>query len=338
MTSPSESEVSENELEVPSPVEGERVFAGILDEDRLQSGDPRIEDEWRSKMTVARAALEELLCFGFGGDIGVQLRVAGTVSWRELLERRGVGGVTGLSAGTSPGELGVIWVEPVASGLLLECLLGGSIPNAVPVSRELSELERQFLGETVAAIGNILFPAQAAAAGKESSESSFGIIPNYQLEQSIDLEGHATCAEFQITFADDISGSLLALAPIDSANLRGLDSVAATASSGSVSRAARRRRLEKLGAVMLDFEVTLEGNSIALADIAGLQVGDVIALDSELAAPLTGSLNSSCTFEGSVVPAGPRKVFRVERVIPRLSSTPSGAGVVPPLGSAGPKP
>ena len=310
--------MSENGSPAPLSVGGDGVFAGLPNADRLAAGDSRSEEEWRSRMVAACGALEELLSLGLGGDIRVQMGASGTVRWGEVLERRGSGGVTGYRTEASPGGFSAIWFEPVAAGLLLECILGGSVQKAVPISRDASELECQFLGDLIFKIGHVLFPAQAVGNDKGTPDASFGIIPNRQLEQAMDPEGRTSLGEFQITFADGICGAFLAMAPLESAYVGASDAVASHTVTGSASRAARKRRLEKLGGVMLDFEVKLEGNTIALAEIASLQVGDVIALESELSAPLTGSLNSDRAFEGSVVPSGPRKVFRIERVISRL--------------------
>ncbi len=318
MASLSEFEVSENGSAEPLPVGGDGVFARVPNADRLSAGDSRTEEEWRSKMAGACGALEELLSFGLGGDIAVKMGESGTVRWGEVLERRGSGGVTGYRTEAANGGFSAIWFEPVAAGLLLECLLGGSVQKAVPISRDVSELECQFLQDLIFKTGHVLFPPPAVGNDKGTPDASFGIIPNRQLEQSMGPEGRTSFAKFQITFADGICSAFLAMAPFESAYFSASDAVASHTVTGSASRAARKRRLEKLGGVMLDFEVKLEGNSIALADIARLQVGDVIALESALSAPLTGSLNSACAFEGSVVPSGPRKVFRIERIISRL--------------------
>lgn len=313
MASSSEFDVSETDYGMPPGDGSGAPFTGVLDGAGVSASATGKEAEWLTRMEAARPVLEELFAAAVGGDASVTLHAAGSLSVRELLERRNSGGATGFRADITGDCVGGIWLEPVAAGLMLECILGGALANAVPISRELSELERHFLRDLVCGAGTILFPPATATESETEDSGDFEVVSGHQLDQSLDPAAWVCCAEFQLVLAEGLQGSLIAIAPVNSDIFSPAEPSALV---GASVRAARKRRLERLGGVMLDLEVTLEGNSIAFTDLVNLQVGDVIALESELTVPLTASLNSAGTFEGSIVPAGPRKAFRIEKILP----------------------
>jgi flagellar motor switch protein FliM len=293
----------------------ELAYESLLAGKQLESDCPIKDAQWRSQMENSREPLEEVLAFALNCDVTLSVAAYGSMQWQELVGMMKSGGIAGVGR-TGDGKCGsAVWFGPLAAGVVLETALGGSAKNAFPLSRDIRELERDFVWDLLQKAWKIVLPAETRSEGIGTAGPSFEILPVAEIEQAVKPDSAAHCAEFKISFGEGAEGNLLVMASSDSLNASSGKPVDAYRGNRPWSREARNRRLERLGALTVDLEVKLEGNSIAFSDLVNLQVGDVIGLESDLDQALSATLNSVNTFEGRIVSSGARKSFQIDRVV-----------------------
>lgn len=293
----------------------ERIYESLLAGKQLESDCPIKDAQWRSQMENSREPLEEVLAFALNCDVTLSVAAYGSLQWQELVGMMKSGGIAGVGR-TGDGKCGsAVWFGPLAAGVVLETALGGSAKNAFPLSRDIRELERDFVWDLLQKAWKIVLPAETRSESIGTAGPSFEILPVAEIEVAVKPDSTAHCAEFKISFGGGAEGTLLVMASSDSLNASSGKPVDTYRGNRPWSREARNRRLERLGALTVDLEVKLEGNSIAFSDLVNLQVGDVIGLESDLDQALSATLNSVNTFEGRIVSSGARKSFQIDRVV-----------------------
>jgi flagellar motor switch protein FliM len=196
---------------------------------------------------------------------------------------------------------------------ILEMLLGGTGQGSQQIDREITEIEQSILDGLLRIILQDLRTAWHAVAAFEFSIESHETEP--QLLQVFAPNEAVVCISVEICIGE-ISGTMnLGIPSILVKMLRQKFDQQWTLRKTNSTENEHERVLRLIHNSEMHMESRLQGPTMRMETLLGLQEGDVVEFDYPLNRPLDVMLNGMLRYRGEVVGVGRKRAFQVENLV-----------------------
>jgi flagellar motor switch protein FliM len=208
----------------------------------------------------------------------------------------------------------VLEINPSLVFPMLEVVLGGTGKSAVPLNREVTEIERSVLDSIIRIIIHDLreawqsvSPVAFSVEGHESEPQLLRILAPNEAVVAISLE---------MRLGENVGMMNLGIPSITVKMLRQkFDQQWSLRRSGN-NEEEQRRLLNLLRESLLLLDASLGAGNVRLSDLLNLRVGDVLAFDYPVQRPVALEVNGCRRFDGWVVSDGRKRAFQIEKATP----------------------
>ena len=204
----------------------------------------------------------------------------------------------------------VLELNPALSFPILEILLGGKNRTSSPLSREITEIERNLIEGLLSIILHDLKGAWETITSIDFKVESMETEP--QLLQVLDPGEAFVATGIEVRIGETIGMMNLAIPSLIIKMMRGKFSNQSTGRRSRSNETDQTRMVELIRPSQVELEARLRGPVLTLNELLNLEQGDVLPFDYPVTRRLDCLVQGVLKYRGQVVNAGRRKALQVE--------------------------